>query len=128
MHRVARARAVFTPRELSRRLDDPEEGARVLQGILSAWRFASQDPFRAATHNKGIMNGVDAIAIATGKSQVFASNPPDQIPDSLNSRWKLPCYSRNQGAYEVMTRHNYRLLPSELRSRCLLESHTGSVP
>jgi hydroxymethylglutaryl-CoA reductase len=38
----------------------------VRDGILAAWAFAAADPYRAATHNKGIMNGVDAVVIATG--------------------------------------------------------------
>jgi hydroxymethylglutaryl-CoA reductase len=41
-------------------------GERVAQGIVEAWAFAAADPYRAATHNKGIMNGVDAVTIATG--------------------------------------------------------------
>ncbi len=41
-------------------------GEDVRDGILSAWAFAASDPYRAATHNKGIMNGVDAVVIATG--------------------------------------------------------------
>jgi hydroxymethylglutaryl-CoA reductase len=41
-------------------------GERVRQGILEAWAFAAADPYRAATHNKGILNGVDAVLIATG--------------------------------------------------------------
>jgi hydroxymethylglutaryl-CoA reductase len=39
---------------------------QVRDGILAAWAFAAVDPYRAATHNKGIMNGVDPIVIATG--------------------------------------------------------------
>ena len=35
-------------------------------GIIAAYAFAAVDPYRAATHNKGIMNGVDAVVIATG--------------------------------------------------------------
>jgi len=38
----------------------------VRDGIVEAWAFAAADPYRAATHNKGIMNGVDAVVIATG--------------------------------------------------------------
>ncbi|OGO72960.1 MAG: hydroxymethylglutaryl-CoA reductase, degradative, partial [Chloroflexi bacterium RBG_19FT_COMBO_56_12] len=38
----------------------------VRDGIIAAWAFAAADPYRAATHNKGIMNGVDPIVIATG--------------------------------------------------------------
>ncbi len=41
-------------------------GESVRDGILAAWAFAASDPYRAATHNKGIMNGVDAVVIATG--------------------------------------------------------------
>jgi hydroxymethylglutaryl-CoA reductase len=42
------------------------DGARVAHGIEDASRFAEMDPYRAATHNKGVMNGIDAVAIATG--------------------------------------------------------------
>jgi len=41
-------------------------GEQVRAGIIEAWAFAAVDPYRAATHNKGIMNGVDAVVIATG--------------------------------------------------------------
>lgn len=41
-------------------------GDQVRDGIIEAWAFAAADPYRAATHNKGIMNGVDAVIIATG--------------------------------------------------------------
>jgi hydroxymethylglutaryl-CoA reductase len=42
------------------------DGAAVRDGIIAASRFAEDDPYRASTHNKGIMNGVDAVVIATG--------------------------------------------------------------
>jgi hydroxymethylglutaryl-CoA reductase len=42
------------------------DGGAVRDGIVAASRFAEDDPYRAATHNKGIMNGVDAVVIATG--------------------------------------------------------------
>lgn len=42
------------------------DGALVAQGIEEASRFAEVDPYRAATHNKGIMNGIDPVVIATG--------------------------------------------------------------
>jgi len=42
------------------------DGDAVARRIAGAWRFAWADPYRAATHNKGVMNGVDAVAIATG--------------------------------------------------------------
>ena len=55
-------RAVPVARARHRALD----GAAVRDGIVAASRFAEDDPYRAATHNKGIMNGVDAVVIATG--------------------------------------------------------------
>ncbi len=42
------------------------DGAEVRDGIILANDLAIVDPYRAATHNKGVMNGVDAVAIATG--------------------------------------------------------------
>jgi hydroxymethylglutaryl-CoA reductase len=39
---------------------------QVRDGIIEAWAFAAADPYRAATHNKGIMNGIDSVVIATG--------------------------------------------------------------
>ena len=40
-------------------------GESVRDGIIAAWAFAEADPYRAATHNKGIMNGIDAVVVAT---------------------------------------------------------------
>ncbi|MEM3613073.1 MAG: hydroxymethylglutaryl-CoA reductase, degradative, partial [Candidatus Bathyarchaeia archaeon] len=40
-------------------------GEEVVDGIVNAWAFAAADPYRAATHNKGIMNGIIAVVIAT---------------------------------------------------------------
>lgn len=42
------------------------DGEQVRDGIVIASQFAAVDPHRAATHNKGIMNGIDAVALATG--------------------------------------------------------------
>ena len=41
-------------------------GEHVVDRIVEAWAFAAVDPYRAATHNKGIMNGIDPVIIATG--------------------------------------------------------------
>lgn len=46
---------------------DGFSGAQVARGIVEAWAFAAADPYRAATHNKGILNGIDAVALATGQ-------------------------------------------------------------
>jgi len=42
-------------------------GPEVVEGIVYAWAFAAADPYRAVTHNKGIMNGIIAVALATGQ-------------------------------------------------------------
>jgi hydroxymethylglutaryl-CoA reductase len=42
------------------------DGAAVRDRVVAGYRFAEDDTYRAATHNKGIMNGVDAVVIATG--------------------------------------------------------------
>lgn len=57
-HRIAKSRAVFDKNLLG--------GEEVVEGILNAYEFAVADPYRATTHNKGIMNGVVALALATG--------------------------------------------------------------
>lgn len=44
----------------------PTQAKQVRDGIIAAYAFAAVDPYRAATHNKGIMNGVDSVVIATG--------------------------------------------------------------
>jgi hydroxymethylglutaryl-CoA reductase len=61
--RLARARATFRLADLA---FDSYTGEQVRDGILAAWAFAASDCYRAATHNKGIMNGIDAVVIATG--------------------------------------------------------------
>jgi hydroxymethylglutaryl-CoA reductase len=61
--RLARASCTIPLSELAFDQFGPEV---VRQGIIAAWAFAAADPYRAATHNKGIMNGVDAVVIATG--------------------------------------------------------------
>lgn len=45
---------------------DTLSGEQVVKAVVEAGAFAVVDPYRAATHNKGIMNGIDAVAIATG--------------------------------------------------------------
>jgi hydroxymethylglutaryl-CoA reductase len=61
--RLARAMATVPARALA---FDEYDGEVVRDRIIEAWAFAAADPYRAATHNKGIMNGVDAVVIATG--------------------------------------------------------------
>jgi hydroxymethylglutaryl-CoA reductase len=61
--RIARARCTIPVKSLA---FDNFSGESVRDGIIAAYAFAAVDPYRAATHNKGIMNGVDSVVIATG--------------------------------------------------------------
>jgi hydroxymethylglutaryl-CoA reductase len=56
--RVCIAETTLTTKEFS--------GRRMIEGILEAYELAAIDPYRAATHNKGIMNGIDPVIVATG--------------------------------------------------------------
>ncbi|TFF89514.1 MAG: hydroxymethylglutaryl-CoA reductase, degradative [Promethearchaeota archaeon] len=57
-HRIAKCKAIFDKDLLG--------GSNIVDGILDAFALAKADPYRAATHNKGIMNGIVALALATG--------------------------------------------------------------
>jgi hydroxymethylglutaryl-CoA reductase len=57
-HRLAKCKATFDKDMLG--------GAEVVEGIINAYAFAKADPYRASTHNKGIMNGIIALTLATG--------------------------------------------------------------
>ena len=61
--RLARSRCTVPVEALA---FDGFRGEEVRDGIIAAWAFAAADPYRAATHNKGIMNGIDPVVIATG--------------------------------------------------------------
>jgi hydroxymethylglutaryl-CoA reductase len=61
--RLARARCLVPAGELS---TVEADGRVVARRIVEAYAMAAVDPYRAATHNKGIMNGIDAVALATG--------------------------------------------------------------
>ena len=66
-------------------------GSDVAQGIVHAYQFADVDPYRAATHNKGIMNGIDAVVIATGN-------------DWRGVEAGAHAYAARTGAYRSLTR------------------------
>ncbi|MGE8672562.1 MAG: hydroxymethylglutaryl-CoA reductase, degradative [Achromobacter kerstersii] len=61
--RLARASVRLTPQVLDTK---ERSGAEIIEGVLDAYTFAAVDPYRAATHNKGIMNGIDPVIVATG--------------------------------------------------------------
>ncbi|MCL4412775.1 MAG: hydroxymethylglutaryl-CoA reductase, degradative [Candidatus Thermoplasmatota archaeon] len=56
-YRITRAHAIFDAKTIG--------GDDAVDGIIEAYRFASIDPYRATTHNKGIMNGIDSVLVAT---------------------------------------------------------------
>jgi hydroxymethylglutaryl-CoA reductase len=62
--RLARATCRIPVKALA---DFDMDGRDIADGIHQASRFAMADPYRAATHNKGVMNGIDAVAIACGQ-------------------------------------------------------------
>jgi len=57
----------FIPDDCLGDASEAKSGPDVREAICAASRFAELDPYRAATHNKGIMNGVDAVLVATGQ-------------------------------------------------------------
>lgn len=68
-HRTFTAKCAIDPELLKtqdKNLNGTVSGADIAKRIVEAYVFADHDPFRAATHNKGIMNGVDPVVIATG--------------------------------------------------------------
>lgn len=56
--RLIRSRGIFSAQALG--------GPEVVKNIVSAYEFADADPYRAATHNKGVMNGITSVVLATG--------------------------------------------------------------
>ena len=65
-HRLARVEATFTPEELSND-GSRENGLEVISKIIEAHHFATADPYRATTHNKGVMNAISSVAVACGQ-------------------------------------------------------------
>lgn len=96
--RLARAKAVFSKEALG--------GEMVVDGIIIAQRFAESDVYRAATHNKGIMNGISAVALATGNDS-RAIEASAHAYASFSGRYRpLTTYEKNEdgdlvGAIEV---------------------------
>jgi hydroxymethylglutaryl-CoA reductase len=82
--RLARAKAVFRAEEIG--------GAEVVDGIIQAAALAEVDPYRAATHNKGIMNGITAVVLATG-------NDTRAVESGAHS------YAAIKGRYQSLTRY-----------------------
>jgi hydroxymethylglutaryl-CoA reductase len=74
----------------------PLDGNTIADGIVAASQFAEADPFRAATHNKGIMNGIDAVVIATG-NDFRAVEAGAHAYAALNGRYRPLSFWRRDG-------------------------------
>lgn len=83
--RLVKATAVFDKEKMG--------GDRVVEAFLESYTLASIDPYRAATHNKGIMNGIDALIIATGN-------------DSRAIEAGAHAYAARDGQYTALTRYH----------------------
>lgn len=102
--RLARATAIWKKETI---------GEEAVEGILDAWAFADADIYRASTHNKGIMNGIDAVALATG-------NDWRAIEAGAHS------YAAISGKYSSLTR--YKKLPNgDLQGEIELPLAVGTV-
>jgi hydroxymethylglutaryl-CoA reductase len=72
------------------------DGKEVLAGIVRASRFAERDPYRATTHNKGLMNGLDAVVIATGNDWRAVESGAHAYA-ARNGRYEPLCVWRAEG-------------------------------
>lgn len=66
IYRRAQAKTIWTKEVLEESMKGKMKGSEIVKRILLAYEFAVASEFRCATHNKGIMNGIDAVVIATG--------------------------------------------------------------
>jgi hydroxymethylglutaryl-CoA reductase len=87
-HRLAFARAVFAK--------DAIGGKEVVDGIINAYSFAKSDPYRCATHNKGIMNGIDAVVIATGNDFRAVEAGAHAYASITGQYQPLTCWEKNR--------------------------------
>ena len=100
---VVTARVTIAPEQLEGKGYSGEE---VRDGIILASQFAAVDPYRAATHNKGIMNGIDPLAIATGndwraiEAAAHAYAAKDGRYGSL-TRWQADVNGNLVGSIEI---------------------------
>lgn len=66
VYRTVKSKATWTKDSLEKSTKGQIKGEEVVDRIIEAYHFAASDPFRAATHNKGVMNGIDPVILATG--------------------------------------------------------------
>ncbi|HZX19589.1 MAG TPA: hydroxymethylglutaryl-CoA reductase, degradative [archaeon] len=86
VHRTVKAKTVWKKETL---------GEEVIENVLDAYEFAANDEYRACTHNKGIMNGIDSVVIATG-NDFRAIEAGAHAFASISGKYKpLTKYSKN---------------------------------
>jgi hydroxymethylglutaryl-CoA reductase len=103
--RLVRCKAVFDKNELG--------GEHIVKRILYAYAFAYSDIYRAVTHNKGIMNGIDAVALATGQ-------------DFRAIEAGAHAYAARDGTYRSLTRW-YKTKEGDLAGEIELPMSVGTV-
>ena len=103
--RLVRCKAVFDKSELG--------GEQIVKRILYAYAFAYSDTYRAVTHNKGIMNGIDAVALATGQ-------------DFRAIEAGAHAYAARDGTYRSLTRW-YETKEGDLAGEIELPMAVGTV-
>ncbi|MDI6883664.1 MAG: hydroxymethylglutaryl-CoA reductase, degradative [Hadesarchaea archaeon] len=105
VYRLARAKAVFSSEALG--------GEEVVDGVLQAYAFAAADPYRCATHNKGVMNGVIAVGLAT-------------MNDTRALEAGAHAYAAMGGAYQPLT-HWARTVDGDLAGSIELPVAVGVI-
>lgn len=107
--RLARAEVEFSFDSLER---EEMSGKEVAESIVDASKFAEADPYRAATHNKGVMNGMDAVCIATGN-------------DFRALEAGVHAYAARRGQYEPVT--EWWIEDGKLKGRIEVPVAVGTV-
>ena len=87
-YRLAFARAVFAK--------DAIGGEEVVDGVISAYLLAKSNPYRCATHNKGIMNGIDPVVIATGNDFRAVEAGAHSYASITGKYLPLTCWEKNK--------------------------------
>ncbi|MGA9139156.1 MAG: hydroxymethylglutaryl-CoA reductase, degradative [Methanocella sp.] len=85
--RLMRAKAVWTKESIG--------GEDVVDAVIKAYEFALADPYRAATHNKGIMNGISAVTLATGNDTRAIEAGAHAYAAITGTYMPLTCYEKN---------------------------------
>ena len=96
--RLARARCVWRTADIG--------GEAVRDGMVMAYHFAEADPYRAATHNKGIMNGISAVVLATGNDTRAVEAGAHAYASRLGrysslTRWETTAHGDLSGSIEI---------------------------